>query len=383
MVADQVGTPTWAGLFAGALWELALRPEVDGILHWSDLGVASWYDFAVAIQEEALARGLLERAVPVEPIRTEDYPTPARRPAYSVLDKSASWPHWPRRACTGARRCARCSTDLKRTDEGNPMTRILLVTGAAGFIGANFCHYWHARHPGDRLVAYDALTYAGNRANLRALDGADNFSFVHADIADTAASAGLLREEAIDTIVHFAAESHVDRSIDGPDAFIATNVVGTHSLLKAAREIWLGGKGAAEHRFHHVSTDEVFGSLEADAPAFTETHTYAPNSPYSASKAASDYLVRAYHHTYGLQVTTSNCSNNYGPWHFPEKLIPLCIVNILQGRSLCRSTATDATSATGSTSRTIAAASSWCCRRARSARPTTSAATTSGRTSIS
>lgn len=214
------------------------------------------------------------------------------------------------------------------------MTRRLLVTGAAGFIGANFCHYWHTRHPGDRLVAYDALTYAGNRANLRALEGADTFRFVHADIADTACVAGLLREEAIDTIVHFAAESHVDRSIDGPDAFIATNVVGTHSLLKAAREIWLGGAGPVDHRFHHVSTDEVFGSLEADAPAFTETLAYAPNSPYSASKAASDYLVRAYHHTYGLRVTTSNCSNNYGPWHFPEKLIPLCIVNILQGRSL-------------------------------------------------
>jgi dTDP-glucose 4,6-dehydratase len=214
------------------------------------------------------------------------------------------------------------------------MTRRLLVTGAAGFIGANFCHYWNARHPGDRLVAYDALTYAGNRANLRALEGSDRFRFVHADIADTALVAGLLREEAIDTIVHFAAESHVDRSIDGPDAFIATNVTGTHSLLKAAREVWLGGAREIEHRFHHVSTDEVFGSLSSDAPAFTETLAYAPNSPYSASKAASDYLVRAYHHTYGLHVTTSNCSNNYGPWHFPEKLIPLCIVNILQGREL-------------------------------------------------
>ena len=214
------------------------------------------------------------------------------------------------------------------------MTRRLLVTGAAGFIGANFCHYWLARHPGDRLVAYDALTYAGNRANLRALEDRAEFRFVHADIADTAGVARLLREEALDTIVHVAAESHVDRSIDGPDAFIATNVVGTHSLLKAAREVWLGAGSPPGHRFHHVSTDEVFGSLAPDAPAFTETLAYAPNSPYSASKAASDYLVRAYHHTYGLQVTTSNCSNNYGPWHFPEKLIPLCIVNILQGRSL-------------------------------------------------
>ncbi|MCG3168511.1 MAG: dTDP-glucose 4,6-dehydratase 2 [Pseudomonadales bacterium] len=214
------------------------------------------------------------------------------------------------------------------------MTRRLLVTGAAGFIGANFCHYWHATHPADRIVAYDALTYAGNRANLGALDESPRFRFVHADIADTARVAALLREEAIDTIVHFAAESHVDRSIDGPDAFIATNVVGTHSLLKAAREVWMGGSEPVPHRFHHVSTDEVFGSLGPADPAFTETLAYAPNSPYSASKAASDHLVRAYLHTYGLQVTTSNCSNNYGPWHFPEKLIPLCIVNLLQGREL-------------------------------------------------
>jgi dTDP-glucose 4,6-dehydratase len=214
------------------------------------------------------------------------------------------------------------------------MSRTLLVTGAAGFIGANFCHYWRAQHPGDRLIAYDALTYAGNRANIRELEGSPQFRFVHADICDTALVTALLREEGVDTIVHFAAESHVDRSIDGPDAFVSTNVVGTHSLLKAAREVWLGGAARLPHRFHHVSTDEVFGSLEADDPAFTETLAYAPNSPYSASKAASDYLVRAYHHTYGLDVSTSNCSNNYGPLHFPEKLIPLCIVNILQGRPL-------------------------------------------------
>jgi dTDP-glucose 4,6-dehydratase len=213
------------------------------------------------------------------------------------------------------------------------MTRTLLVTGAAGFIGSNFCHDWLARHPGDRLIGYDALTYAGNRANLAALAGHTGFSFVHADIRDTARVSSLLREESIDTIVHFAAESHVDRSITGPDAFIETNVVGTHSLLKAAREVWLAGSGKA-HRFHHVSTDEVYGSLEPDAPAFTETLAYAPNSPYSASKAGSDYLVRAYHHTYGLEVSTSNCSNNYGPFHFPEKLIPLCITRLLAGEPL-------------------------------------------------
>jgi dTDP-glucose 4,6-dehydratase len=214
------------------------------------------------------------------------------------------------------------------------MTRRLLVTGAAGFIGANFCHYWRARYPRDRLVAYDALTYAGNRANIRSLESDAAFRFVHGDICDTARVTSLLREESIDTVVHFAAESHVDRSIDGPDAFITTNVVGTHSLLKAARDVWLGAGNELPHRFHHVSTDEVFGSLEPEAPAFTEVLAYAPNSPYSASKAASDLLVRAYHHTYGLQVSTSNCSNNYGPYHFPEKLIPLCIVNMLNGRPL-------------------------------------------------
>jgi len=214
------------------------------------------------------------------------------------------------------------------------MSRTLLVTGAAGFIGANFAHYWARNHPRDRLVAYDALTYAGNLANLESLQGQPNFSFVHADIRDYDRVLATLREHAVDTVVHFAAESHVDRSITGPDAFIETNVVGTHTLLKAAREVWLGSAGPLAHRFHHVSTDEVYGSLSATAPAFSEQHRYEPNSPYSASKAASDHLVRAYHHTYGLQVTTSNCSNNYGPFHFPEKLIPLCITNILRGLPL-------------------------------------------------
>ena len=213
------------------------------------------------------------------------------------------------------------------------MAKSLLVTGAAGFIGANFVHYWAAAHPDDTIVAYDALTYAGNRANLEPLSGDANFSFVHADICDYDRVLATLREHATDTIVHFAAESHVDRSITGPDAFIETNVVGTHSLLKAAREVWLSGDGM-DHRFHHVSTDEVYGSLAPGDPGFFEEQKYEPNSPYSASKAASDHLVRAYHHTYGLQVTTSNCSNNYGPYHFPEKLIPLCITNILRGLPL-------------------------------------------------
>ncbi|EEB77726.1 dTDP-glucose 4,6-dehydratase [marine gamma proteobacterium HTCC2148] len=214
------------------------------------------------------------------------------------------------------------------------MSKSLLVTGAAGFIGANFVHYWRSQYPDDRIVAFDALTYAGNRANLASLEGTEGFHFVHADICDYDKVLATLREHAVDTLVHFAAESHVDRSITGPDAFIETNVVGTHSLLKAAREYWLGGEGELPHRFHHVSTDEVYGSLASDAPGFYEEQKYEPNSPYSASKAASDHLVRAYLHTYGLQVTTSNCSNNYGPYHFPEKLVPLCLTNILRGLPL-------------------------------------------------
>jgi dTDP-glucose 4,6-dehydratase len=212
--------------------------------------------------------------------------------------------------------------------------RRLLVTGGAGFIGSNFVHYWLKEHPGDRVVVLDALSYAGNPCNLLPLKRRPEFRFVRGDICDGALVESLLRTEVIDTLVHFAAESHVDRSITGPDAFIETNVIGTHSLLKAARKVWLEGAGVPAHRFHHVSTDEVYGSLGTQDPAFTESTAYAPNSPYSASKAASDHLVRAYHHTFGLRVTTSNCSNNYGPLHFPEKLIPLCIVNILRGLPL-------------------------------------------------
>jgi dTDP-glucose 4,6-dehydratase len=213
------------------------------------------------------------------------------------------------------------------------MTR-LLVTGGAGFIGANFVHYWIQQHPGDRLVILDALTYAGKLANLHAVADRSEFRFVHASINDTERVEGLLREERIDTIVHFAAESHVDRSIEGPDAFIETNVIGTHSLLKAARRVWLDEQRVRQHRFHHVSTDEVYGSLGPEDPAFTELTPYSPNSPYSASKAASDHLVRAYQHTYGLCTTVTNCSNNYGPWQFPEKLIPLMIAQLLAGRAL-------------------------------------------------
>ncbi len=206
----------------------------------------------------------------------------------------------------------------------------LLVTGGAGFIGANFVRYWRRAHPADRLVVLDALTYAGNKANL---DGTDGIEFVHGDIRDHSLVVDLL-SSGIDTIVHFAAETHVDRSLHGPDAFIETNVVGTHNLLKAAKGVWLDSGSGAPHRFHHVSTDEVYGALGPDDPPFHEDTPYAPNSPYSASKAASDHLVRAYGRSFGLETTTSNCSNNYGPYQFPEKLIPLFLINALTGKSL-------------------------------------------------
>ncbi|MDT0593657.1 dTDP-glucose 4,6-dehydratase [Glaciecola petra] len=213
--------------------------------------------------------------------------------------------------------------------------RKLLVTGGAGFIGANFVHYWVNRYPSDLIIVLDALTYAGNYKSIESLQSSDLFSFVKGNICDQALVESLLLENQIDTIVHFAAESHVDRSIAGPAEFIETNIMGTFSLLEAARKIWLiDTKTFPKHRFHHVSTDEVFGTLEPNEPPFSETTPYAPNSPYSASKAASDHLVRAYFHTYGLQVTTSNCSNNYGPYQFPEKLIPLLISNILNDKEL-------------------------------------------------
>ena len=212
--------------------------------------------------------------------------------------------------------------------------RRMMVTGGAGFIGSNFVRHWRAAHPDDAITVVDAMTYAGRRENLEDLLG-ERCRLVEADIGDTDRMAALLRDESLDTIVHFAAESHVDRSITGPDAFLAANVEGTWSLLTAARLVWMTEGAAPDtHRFHHVSTDEVYGSLDPGDPAFTEDTPYAPNSPYSATKAASDHLVRAWHHTYGLEVTTSNCSNNYGPYHFPEKLVPLMILNALHGRAL-------------------------------------------------
>ena len=211
----------------------------------------------------------------------------------------------------------------------------ILVTGGAGFIGSNFVLDWLAQSD-ELVINLDKLTYAGNIENLQSLNSDPRHVFVQGDISDSTLVANLLAQHQPRAIINFAAESHVDRSIHGPEDFIQTNIVGTFRLLDAARAYWSGLQGDARKafRFLHVSTDEVYGSLGKDDPAFTEAHRYEPNSPYSASKAASDHLVRAYHHTYGLPVLTTNCSNNYGPYHFPEKLIPLMIVNALAGKPL-------------------------------------------------
>ncbi|HUX91591.1 MAG TPA: dTDP-glucose 4,6-dehydratase [Gallionellaceae bacterium] len=212
---------------------------------------------------------------------------------------------------------------------------MILVTGGAGFIGANFVLDWVAQ-TGEAVINLDKLTYAGNLENLSSLQGNKLHQFVQGDIGDSALIQRLLAEHQPRAIINFAAESHVDRSIHSPEDFIQTNIVGTFRLLEAARAYWsaLAADKKSVFRFLHVSTDEVYGSLTKDEPAFTELHRYEPNSPYSASKAASDHLVRSYHHTYGLPVLTTNCSNNYGPYHFPEKLIPLMIVNALAGKPL-------------------------------------------------
>jgi dTDP-glucose 4,6-dehydratase len=212
---------------------------------------------------------------------------------------------------------------------------LILVTGGAGFIGANFILDWLAGE-GTPVINLDKLTYAGNAGNLESLRGDSRHHFVHADINDRERVAQLLRQHRPRAIVHFAAESHVDRSIHGPGDFVHTNVVGTFSLLEEARAYWSALEGPERERFRflHVSTDEVYGSLGPDDPAFSETTAYAPNSPYAASKAGSDHLVRAYHHTYGLPTITTNCSNNYGPFQFPEKLIPLMILNALAGKPM-------------------------------------------------
>ena len=212
--------------------------------------------------------------------------------------------------------------------------RSIVITGGAGFIGSNFVHHWCENYPDDRVIVLDALTYAGNLNNLATLKDRKNFRFLQGDICDRALVDELFAGENIDTVAHFAAESHVVRSILGPGAFVQTNVVGTFTLLESFRQHWLSNHQPDNYRFLHVSTDEVYGSLGVDDPAFTETTPYAPNSPYSASKAGSDHLARAYFHTYGMPTIITNCSNNYGSYHFPEKLIPLMCINILLGKPL-------------------------------------------------
>jgi dTDP-glucose 4,6-dehydratase len=216
------------------------------------------------------------------------------------------------------------------------MMHQVLVTGGAGFIGSNFIHFLLNKEPHVRVINLDALTYAGNLENLKELPDEERYHFIKGDITDRTLLKTIFADFKIDTVVHFAAESHVDRSITGPMPFVETNVIGTTCLLEAARTSWLVEKKVvpAQTRFHHVSTDEVFGALSPGDPPFSETTPYAPNSPYAASKAASDHLVRAYFHTYQLPVTITNCSNNYGPFQFPEKLIPLVILNAVQGKPL-------------------------------------------------
>lgn len=230
---------------------------------------------------------------------------------------------------------------FSKEQDNSRAARKLLVTGGAGFIGSNFVHYWCKKYSGDRVVVLDALTYAGNRHNLDSLKDCPQFKFIQGNICDRTLVDEILKSEDIDTVAHFAAESHVDRSILGPGAFVQTNVVGTFTLLEAFRQHWnqqhhsrTDGTDSGKYRFLHVSTDEVYGSLNPNDPPFSETTPYSPNSPYSASKAGSDHLARAYFHTYGMPTTITNCSNNYGPYHFPEKLIPLMCINILLGKPL-------------------------------------------------
>jgi len=210
----------------------------------------------------------------------------------------------------------------------------ILVTGGAGFIGSNFIRYLLQVEPDHQIINLDALTYAGSLENLKDLPDPSRHIFVKGDICDSSFVTGLLLQYEVDTIVHFAAESHVDRSILGPLPFVQTNLVGTFTLLEAARQVWSERGDLSNKRFHHVSTDEVYGSLLPGSPAFSEKTSYDPRSPYSASKAGSDHLVRAYYHTYKIPITITNCSNNYGPYQFPEKLIPLMVLNALQGKPL-------------------------------------------------
>lgn len=332
VVADQWGAPTWTVDLAKVVVALIQRgPGPWGTYHASGEGRCTWHEFAMSILDESRARGLVDgtKVVAVNALTTAQYPTKAKRPAWSVLSKDKlkstfglEFPHWK----------VSLRTFLsKEFRVHNP--KIVMVTGGAGFIGSNFIRYLLTKAGfSGTVVNFDNLTYAGNPHSLAdvATKFGSRYVFVKGDIAEAADVEAVLAKYSVDTIIHFAAESHVDRSIHGPGDFIRTNILGTYTLLQGARQAWGDRKDV---RFHHVSTDEVYGSL-GDTGKFLETTAYSPRSPYSASKASSDHLVNAWHHTYGLPITMSNCSNNYGPYHFPEKLIPLMIGNLLAGKPL-------------------------------------------------
>jgi dTDP-glucose 4,6-dehydratase len=345
VVSDQRGTPTWAFDLCTVICAFYERsaaslPAPYGLYHFSGKGDISWNDFAREIYRVGTEVGLVKNVCEIQDCTSDQYPAKVRRPPYCVLDKSKverelgiDIPSW--------------QDSLARFLSGVSMRKLtnILVTGGAGFIGCNFIHVLLQKTPGftGRIINLDALTYAGNTASLADVEaqfGGNRYFFEQGDITDRARVEEVFTKYDIDTVIHFAAESHVDRSILGPEAFIKTNVMGTFTLLDVARKAWTipaGQKGEGSIRqdvlFHHISTDEVYGSL-GDTGYFTESTPYDPRSPYSASKASSDHLVFAYYHTYGLPVTLSNCSNNYGPYQFPEKLIPLMILNMLDGDPL-------------------------------------------------
>ena len=348
VVNDQRGTPTWAFDLCAVICafieaENKGKKVPFGIYHFTNKGNITWFDFAREIYRQGKELGYLTKDFTVNACTSDQFPAKVKRPTYSVLDKTKieqtlgiTVPEW--------------DVSLKKflaLELPRNMRKLtnILITGGAGFIGCNFIHVLLQKTPGftGKIVNLDALTYAGNATSLSDVEtqfGGKRYFFEHVDITDRAAVEAVFKKHDIDTVIHFAAESHVDRSILGPEAFIKTNVMGTFTLLDVARNFWkipAGQKGEGTIRqdvlFHHISTDEVYGSL-GDTGFFTETTPYDPRSPYSASKASSDHLVFAYHHTYGLPVTLSNCSNNYGPYHFPEKLIPLMILNILAGKPL-------------------------------------------------
>lgn len=354
VVFAQVGTPTYALDLARAIAMVLERFDGSqtGIYHYSNEGVCSWFDFTKMIAEYS---GKTE--CDVQPCHSDEFPSPVKRPSYSVLDKTkikkvfgVKIPYW-------TDSLKQCISNLKN-QQSIMAKRNIIITGGAGFIGSHVVRLFVNKYPDYNIINLDKLTYAGNLANLKDVEDKPNYKFVKMDICDFEAIYRLMQDEKIDGIIHLAAESHVDRSIKDPFTFARTNVMGTLSLLQAAKLYWESlPEGYAGKRFYHISTDEVYGALEMNHPEgieppfsttasstehhlaygddfFYETTKYNPHSPYSAAKASSDHFVRAYHDTYGLPTIVTNCSNNYGPYQFPEKLIPLFINNIRHRKPL-------------------------------------------------